>query len=68
MGGVPKLVETHEILQARGPNHWVPYMLPALIPNMAAGWISLRFDARGPNLSTSTACAAGLHAIGEAIA
>ena len=66
MGGVPKLVETYETLQARGPNHWVPYMLPALIPNMAAGWISMRFGARGPNLSTSTACAAGLHAIGEA--
>ena len=66
MGGVPKLVEAYQTLQTRGPDYWVPYMLPALIPNMAAGWISMRFDARGPNLATSTACAAGLHAIGEA--
>jgi len=66
MGGVPKLIETYEILQARGPRHFVPYMLPALIPNMAAGWISIRFGARGPNSAISTACAAGAHAIGEA--
>ena len=41
-------------------------MLPALIPNMAASWISMRFGARGPNSAVSTACAAGSHAIGDA--
>ena len=66
MGGVPKLIETYEILQSRGAQHAVPYMMPSLIPNMAAGWISMRFDARGPNSAVSTACAAGTHAIGDA--
>jgi 3-oxoacyl-[acyl-carrier-protein] synthase II len=66
MGGVPKLIETYEILQSRGAQHAVPYMLPALIPNMAAGWISMRFNARGPNSAVGTACAAGTHAIGDA--
>src|SRR5438874_7148343 len=46
---LPKLIETYEILQSRGAQHAVPYMMPSLIPNMAAGWISMRFDARGPN-------------------
>ena len=66
MGGVPRLIETYEILQSRGAQHAVPYMMPSLIPNMAAGWISMRFDARGPNSAVSTACAAGTHAIGDA--
>ncbi len=67
MGGVPKLMESHHILMERGPERTIlPYMLPALIPNMAAGYISMRFGARGPNSAVSTACAAGSHAIGDA--
>ena len=66
MGGIPKLMEAHDILLAHGPERVVPYMLPALIPNMAAGWVSMRFGLRGPNSSVSTACAAGSHAIGDA--
>jgi 3-oxoacyl-[acyl-carrier-protein] synthase II len=66
MGGIPRLLESYEIVQQHGPERAVPYMLPGLIPNMAAGWISMRFGARGPNSSVSTACAAGSHAIGDA--
>ncbi len=67
MGGIPKLIEGHDILLEKGPERAiVPYLLPALIPNMAAGWISMRFGLRGPNSAVSTACAAGCHAIGDA--
>src|SRR5438105_15717339 len=45
MGGVPKLIESYATLQTHGPQHWIPYMMSSLIPNMAAGWISMRFGA-----------------------
>lgn len=66
MGGVPKLMEAQSILSQYGAGRAVPYMIPAIIPNMAAGWISMRYGAKGPNTSPSTACAAGSHAIGDA--
>ena len=66
MGGVPKLMESYDTLRQHGPERPQPYMLPALIPNMAAGYVSMRFGARGPNSAVSTACAAGSHAIGDA--
>jgi len=66
MGGVPKLTDALSILSQYGANRAVPYMIPAIIPNMAAGWISMRYGAKGPNVSPSTACAAGSHAIGDA--
>ena len=67
MGGLPKLMEAHDLLLAKGPERVIlPYLLTSLIPNMAAGWISMRFGLRGPNSSVSTACAAGSHAIGDA--
>lgn len=66
MGGTSKVVESYELLLRYGPQRSEPYMLTALIPNMAAGWISMRFGARGPNSSVSTACASGSHAVGDA--
>src|SRR5881628_1942299 len=65
MGGVPKLTDAQSILSQYGARA-VPYMIPAIIPNMAAGWISMRYGAKGPNVSPSTACAAGSNAIGDA--
>jgi 3-oxoacyl-[acyl-carrier-protein] synthase II len=48
------------------PRHTSPFLIPAYIPNMLGGNVSLRFGMRGPNLSVTTACAAGTHAIIEA--
>lgn len=66
MGGISTLMRGYQTLLERGPNEQSPYTLPALLPNMAAGWISMRLEARGPNSCVTTACAAGSHAIGDA--
>ena len=66
MGGLPTIEEYHGVLMERGPRRITPFFIPRVIPNMPSGHISMRFGARGPNLSLSTACAAGTHAVGEA--
>ena len=66
MGGLPTIEEYHGVLMNRGPRRITPFFIPRVIPNMPSGHISMRFDAKGPNLSLSTACAAGTHAVGEA--
>jgi 3-oxoacyl-[acyl-carrier-protein] synthase II len=66
MGGVPLVLSTYETLCREGPEGVSPYALPGSLPNMAAGWVSMRTGARGPIASPTTACAAGTQAIGEA--
>jgi 3-oxoacyl-[acyl-carrier-protein] synthase II len=66
MGGLPTIEEYHGVLLDRGPRRITPFFIPRVIPNMPSGHISMRFGAKGPNLSLSTACAAGTHAVGEA--
>jgi 3-oxoacyl-[acyl-carrier-protein] synthase II len=66
LGGVPALLQAHDTLRAAGAGAVSPYALPAFLPNMAAGWVSMRTGARGPVGSPTTACAAGSQAIGEA--
>jgi 3-oxoacyl-[acyl-carrier-protein] synthase II len=66
MGGLPTIEQYHGILLKKGPRRITPFLIPRIIPNMASGHISMRFNARGPNLALTTACAAGTHAVGEA--
>jgi 3-oxoacyl-[acyl-carrier-protein] synthase II len=66
MGGLPTIEQYHSVFLDRGPRRITPFFIPRVIPNMPSGHISMRFGAKGPNLSLSTACAAGTHAVGEA--
>jgi 3-oxoacyl-[acyl-carrier-protein] synthase II len=66
MGGLPTIEEYHTILTSKGPRKITPFFIPRVIPNMPSGHISMRIGCKGPNLSQTTACAAGTHAVGEA--
>jgi len=56
----------HQISMERGPRKITPFVIPMVISNLSAGQISIINGAKGPNLSVTTACAAGTHAVGEA--
>nr|MDQ3068846.1 beta-ketoacyl-ACP synthase II [Acidobacteriota bacterium] len=66
IGGFTTIEREHRELIAGGPRRISPFFIPATIINLAAGQVSIRFGARGPNLATCTACTASAHAVGEA--
>jgi 3-oxoacyl-[acyl-carrier-protein] synthase II len=66
IGGFRTIEDEHVELIKGGPRRISPFFIPASIINLAAGQVSIRFNARGPNLATCTACTASAHAIGEA--
>jgi len=66
IGGFQTIEREHQELMKGGPRRISPFFIPASIINLAAGQVSIRFNARGPNLATCTACTASAHAIGEA--
>jgi 3-oxoacyl-[acyl-carrier-protein] synthase II len=66
IGGLATLVEQTHILHTRGPGRVSPFVVPAMITNMAAGQVSIMAGARGPSLCTTSACASSAHALGEA--
>ena len=67
MGGLPTIEKNHNLYLERGSKRISPFFIPMAIPNMASGHISMQIGAKGANLSLSTACAAGTHAVGEAM-
>lgn len=67
IGALATLEEQHRILEARGPGKVTPFMIPKMIIDMASGSLSMRYHARGPNMSIVTACATSGHSIGEAM-
>jgi len=66
IGGLPLIEEMHQKLIERGPSRISPFFIPGLIVNLAAGHVSIRFGAKGPNSAPATACATGAHALGDA--
>ena len=67
MGGLPTIEKNHNLYLDRGAKRISPFFIPMAIPNMASGHISMQIGAKGANLSLSTACAAGTHAVGDAM-
>ncbi|HVN63888.1 MAG TPA: beta-ketoacyl-ACP synthase II [Candidatus Binataceae bacterium] len=66
IGGLTTIEEYHKIYLASGVDRLSPFFIPKLISNLAPGQISMRYGARGVSFATTSACASGSHAIGEA--
>ena len=65
LGGLELLEHNHDLLKKSGPRRISPFFIPGMISNLAPGNISIRYNAKGPNLSVVTACATGSHSVGE---
>lgn len=65
MGGLPTITQQHEQALAKGFKKISPFFITSAIPNMPSGHISMDFGTKGVNLTLTTACAAGTHAVGD---
>ena len=66
IGGLKSFEEQHDVYRERGPGKISPFFIPMFIADIAAGIVSMRFNAKGPNYATVSACASSAHAIGDA--
>jgi 3-oxoacyl-[acyl-carrier-protein] synthase II len=66
VGGFDVIEREHAALLSGGPRKISPFFIPAAIVNLAAGHVSIRYGAKGPNEATATACTTSAHAIGDA--
>jgi 3-oxoacyl-[acyl-carrier-protein] synthase II len=67
MGGMETIERELNTLQTRGPGRVSPFFVPMFLADMASGYVSIVLGAKGPNLSTLSACASAAHAIGESM-
>ncbi len=65
IGGFDVIEREHKNLLEGGPRKISPFFIPATIVNLAAGHVSIRHNARGPNSATCTACTSSAHAVGD---
>jgi 3-oxoacyl-[acyl-carrier-protein] synthase II len=67
IGGLKSFQECYDTLVTRGPDRVNPFSIPAIIPNLGAGWVSIELGTRGPLSSQCTACAASNMSIGDGL-
>jgi len=67
LGGLASLEHHHALLLEKGPDRMSPFMVPMMLGNTAPGMLGIRYGARGPNATFTTACASGAHALGESL-
>lgn len=65
IGGIRTLEDEIKTMVAKGPGRISPFLIPMMIPDMAAGQVSIILGAKGPNHATVSACASGSHSIGD---
>jgi 3-oxoacyl-[acyl-carrier-protein] synthase II len=65
IGGFDVIEREHTALMQGGPRRISPFFIPAAIANLASGFVSIRWGAKGPNSATCTACSSGAHAVGD---
>jgi 3-oxoacyl-[acyl-carrier-protein] synthase II len=66
IGGLKSFEEQHDVYRELGPSKISPFFIPMFIADIAAGIVSMQFNAKGPNYATVSACATSAHAIGDA--
>jgi len=66
IGGIQTFVNNVNVYNEKGPSRVSPFFVPSMVPNMAAGYVSIFNNLKGPNCATATACAAGAHAVAYA--
>ena len=66
IGGLSSFEDEHDVYRERGQSKISPFFIPKFIADIAAGIVSMRFQAKGPNYATVSACATSAHAIGDA--
>ncbi len=65
IGGFDVIEREHTALMQGGPRRISPFFIPASIVNLASGYVSIRWGAKGPNSATCTACSSSAHAVGD---
>jgi 3-oxoacyl-[acyl-carrier-protein] synthase II len=65
IGGFDVIEREHTALMRGGPRKISPFFIPAAIVNLASGFVSIRWGAKGPNSATCTACSSSSHAVGD---
>jgi 3-oxoacyl-[acyl-carrier-protein] synthase II len=65
IGGFEVIEREHKNLLERGPGRISPFFIPSCIINLASGYVSIRYGAKGPNSATATACTTSAHSIGD---
>ncbi|UXR63535.1 beta-ketoacyl-ACP synthase II [Bdellovibrio bacteriovorus] len=67
IGGLANIEETAIKMKERGPGRISPFFIPSVITNLAAGQVTIAMGLKGPNYSVTSACASGVHSVGDAV-